>query len=259
MADDADKPIESAEKAYAEASAALPVKVEPVKPVEAKPATEPVAMKAEPTTAKPAAEPKAIKLTSKTVKTVPTASGKVKKAKPARKVAKTAKVPKVAKVAKAPKPTITELKDKIMATAKTPDFTKTITDTVGEFQKRAKEAYEKGAEMSAEATEFAKGNVEALVESSKILAAGVQDLGKTYAEEAKSAYETASADLKELVAVKSPTELFQLQSKLLRRNLDSFMSFGSKNTETVVKLASETFAPISGRVSLAAEKLAKVA
>lgn len=159
----------------------------------------------------------------------------------------------------ASKPTIPELKDKIMATAKSTDFSKTVTDTAGEFQRRTREAYDKGAALSAEATEFAKGNVEALVESGKILAAGVQDLGKTYADDAKSAYETATADLKELAAVKSPTELFQLQAKLLRRNFDTLVAYTSKNTEAAVKLANESFAPLSGRVSLAAEKVAKVA
>jgi phasin family protein len=159
----------------------------------------------------------------------------------------------------APKTTIPELKEKIMATAKSTDFSKTVTDTVGELQRRTKEAYDKGAELSAEATEFAKGNIEALVESGKIFAARAQDLGKTYAEDAKSAYETATADLKELAAVKSPTDLFQLQARLLRRNFDTLVAYTSKNTEAAVKLANESFAPLSGRVSLAAEKIAKVA
>jgi phasin family protein len=158
-----------------------------------------------------------------------------------------------------PKPTITELKEKIMASAKTPDFTKPVTDAVAEIQTKAKAAYEKGTETLAEATEFAKGNVEALVESGKIYAAGVQDLGKDYVEEAKSAYETLTADLKEMAAIKSPTELFQLQGKIARRNFDALVATSSKNTEAFVKLANDAFAPLSGRVNLAAEKLAKVA
>ena len=146
-----------------------------------------------------------------------------------------------------------------MATAKTTDFTKPVTEAIGEIQSKAKVAYEKGTEALTEATEFAKGNVEAFVESGKILAAGAQDLGKGYVEEAKSAYETLSADLKEMAAIKSPTELFQLQGKIARRNFDAFVANSSKTTEAVLKLANDSFAPISGRVNLAAEKLAKVA
>ena len=85
------------------------------------------------------------------------------------------------------------------------------------------------------------------------------DFGKSYVEEAKSAYETLTGDLKELAAVKSPAELFQLQAKLARRNFDTLVAYSSKNTDAALKLANETFAPISGRISLAAEKISKAA
>jgi phasin family protein len=146
-----------------------------------------------------------------------------------------------------------------MATAKTTDFTKPITDVMSDAQAKAKAAFDKSAEFAAEATEFAKGNVEALVESGKVYAAGVQDLSKGYVEEARSAFETLTADVKEFAAVKTPLELFQLQSKLARRNFDALVAYGSKNTDAVIKLASESFAPISGRISLAAEKISKAA
>lgn len=205
----ADKPNDSADKAYAAASAAAAPKAEPAKPV---------------------------------------AATQIKKA-----------APEVPALPPTPKPTLTELKEKIMASAKTPDFSKTITDAFGEMQTRAKTAYEKSTEMAGEATEFAKGNVEALVESSKILAAGLQDIGKTCADEAKDAYETISADMKDMAAVKSPTELFQLQGKLMRRNFDAMVAYGSKSSEAMMKLANDSFAPLTGRMSVAAEKIAKVA
>ena len=162
--------------------------------------------------------------------------------------------------------TVTELKEKIMATKTTNtagDFTgmmsKSMTDAVAEMQAKAQEAYDKGTGMVAEMTELAKGNVEALVESSKIMAAGVQDLGKTYAEEAKSAYELLTADMKEMAAVKSPTELFQLQGKILRRNFDAMVATTSKGSESAMKLANDVFAPLSARVNLAVEKMSKAA
>jgi phasin family protein len=255
MADDADTKPDAAEKAYAEAAAAVPVKAEP-----AKPAIEPKAVK--PVVLKPAA-PVAVKPVAKAAKPAPAkkiAPVAVKAPAPKKKTAKPAPVAVIA--APAPiktNPTITQLKEKIMASAKTPDFTKTVTDTVSEMQARAKAAYEKSTEMATEATEFAKGNVEALVESGKILAAGVQDLGKGYADDAKSAYETVTADMKEMASIKSPTDLFQLQGKLMRRNFETLMAYSSKSSEAVTKLANDTFAPLSGRVSLAAEKISKVA
>ena len=259
MAESPDNAVKSAEDAYAAAAAeAKPAKPE-IAGVEAapaaidQPATDAASAKA------PKSKPAARKVPAKK-------TSKLANKKPAAKVSRTISKPRrlpapkpKASAANAPRFTVTELKEKIMATAKTTDFTKPITDAVSELQSKAKTAYDKSAALAAEATEFAKGNVEAVVESTKVYAAGVQDLGKTYAEEAKSAFETMTADIKELAAVKSPAELFQLQAKLARRNFDALVAYGSKNTDAVSKLASEAFAPISGRISLAAEKISKAA
>lgn len=150
---------------------------------------------------------------------------------------------------------ILTLKDISMTT----DFTATMTDAVTEVQAKLQTAYDKSSTMVAEMTDLAKGNVEAVVESTKLFAAGVQDMGKSYADEAKSAYETATADIKEMAAIKSPTELFQLQGKIMRRNFDMFVAATSKTSDAAMKLASEAMAPISGRVNLTAEKLVQAA
>ena len=154
---------------------------------------------------------------------------------------------------------ISQPKAKAMTKTTTEDFTAKITTAVAEAQDKAKAAFEKGQSVFAEAGEFTKGNVEALVESGKILAAGLQTLGKDYVAEGKTAFETMTADVKELAAVKSPTDFFKLQGEILRRNFDAVVASGSKHSEVVVKLAGDTFAPISTRVSLAVEKVKKAA
>lgn len=161
------------------------------------------------------------------------------------------------KAAKA-KPTPPKSKDKIMA--QTPiDFTAAFKTAFADFQDKAKAAYEKGTATFGEANEFAKGNVEALVESGKILATGLQELGTTLTAESRTAFETLTAEAKELAAVKSPTEFFQLQSNLLRKHFDTMVAQTSKSTEAVMKLANDAFSPISTRVSLAVEKVSKAA
>ena len=274
MAESADKAAESAEKAYAAAaekvklassepakSEAAPAKDEPApaaEPAKAAPApaTRPVVAKAAPkkVVAKKKAAPK--KVVAKSVKKPAARAKPVAGKKPV--VAKKA-APKAKPAASKPEPTITELKEKIMATAKTPDFMKTMTDAMSEMQAKAKEAYEKSTSYAGEMTDFAKGNVDAMVESGKVLSAGMQDMGKTVVDDAKSAYETVSADLKDMASIKSPSELFQLQGKLARRNFDAMVAFSSKTGESMMKLYSDAFAPISGRVSLAAEKISKAA
>lgn len=156
-------------------------------------------------------------------------------------------------------PTVSQLKDKIMATTKTADFTATITAAVTEAQEKAQAAFEKGSAAFGDANEFAKGNVEALVESSKILASGLQELGSSMVAESKSAFETLTADIKEFSAVKSPADFMKLQSELLRRSFDSVMAYGSKQSEAMLKLAGDAAAPISTRVAIAADTVRKAA
>ena len=124
-----------------------------------------------------------------------------------------------------------------------------------EFTAKAKAAAEKGAKAFEELNEFNKGNVEALVESGKIAAKGFETLGQDYADYARKQFETATAAFKGFAAVKSPTELFKLQSDYVRGQFDSFVAESSKNTEAVIKLAGDVAKPISNRVALAAEKI----
>lgn len=242
MAEAADKGTDSAEKAYAEASA----QAKPAAPAQASAKDKVAAQEAMP---KPVVKP-----APKSKKTKKTTSSSKVSAKPAPK-------PKKALTPQAPpaQPTITQLKEKIMASSKNTDFTKTLSDMMSDMQSRAQTAYEKSSEITGEMSDFAKGNVEAMVEAGKLLAAGMQNMGKTYVEDAKSAYETVTGDLKEVAAVKSPSELFQLQGKLARRNFDAMVAFSSKQTESMLKLANESFAPISSRMSVAAEKISKAA
>ncbi len=274
----------AAEKAYAQAADAVGLKK-----ADAEPATPAAAPAAGP--APKAATPKIDAAVSKAK-----AAPKPAKPKPAKKVARKAKAAsarKVAKKAAAPKkiaaperlaakpvakaagrtaktvaakvstkpalPTITTLKDMIMATAKTTDFTKTVKESAAEAQTRAKAAYDKLQAYAGEMTEFTKGNVEAIVESSKILGTGVQTLARGEVEAAKGAFETITADIKAMVAVKSPTDLFKLQGEIARRNFDALVARTSKNAEVSMKLANDAFAPLSGRISLAAEKISKAA
>lgn len=244
------KAAAAAEKAYAAAAAQT----------EAKPA---VAAKAEPVKAA-APAPKAAAAKPAAKKAAPAKKATVKKVAVKKAAAPKAAVKKTVKAAAKPvaaKAPIAQFKDTIMAKTKTTteDFTAKVQDAVAEAQDRAKVAYEKGQALFGEAGEFTKGNVEAMVASGKILAAGLQEIGKDYVAEGKTAIETVQADIKQLAAVKSPADFFKLQGEILRRNFDAAVATGSKHSEKVVKLANDAFAPISTRVSVAIEKVKQAA
>jgi len=154
---------------------------------------------------------------------------------------------------------VTKLKDTIMATAQNTDLTAQAKEMASDMQDRLKMAYAKTGELAGDVNEFNKANVDAIVESGKIFFAGAQELAKDNVETGKTVVETVTADAKKMAAVKSPTELMQLQGELARRNFDALVSYGSQRTEAWVKLYNDAFAPISNRVSVAAEKITKAA
>ena len=80
-------------------------------------------------------------------------------------------------------------------------------------------------------------------------------MGQDAAEYGRKHFEGATAALKSLSSVKTPSDFFKLQSDYVRSAFDSIVAETSKNTESLVKLAGEVAQPISNRVALAAEKI----
>lgn len=128
-----------------------------------------------------------------------------------------------------------------------------------EMNEKAKTAMEKSAKAMEEMGELAKGNLEAMVESSKIAAKGVESMSQEAVEFSRKSFEKSSATFKSFAAVKSPTEFFQLQSELLSSALDSMASAAAKNSETMLKLAGEVSQPISNRVAIVSERIKALA
>lgn len=279
----ADSPV----PAIAEAAVEVPAVVEAVA-VEA-----PVALEA-PVAAEPAQSPLAFPAKAERA-AAPGEAAPAKAPEPKSKPAAVKKAPKQAKPAKAVVPVakpaaettfttkpVQFIKETIMPAKKTTaDFIKTVKTTAADVQAKAKVlaadvqskakvaaadvqakakvAYAKGSEVAGEAAEFTKGNVGAVVASGKILGAGLQELGKTYAAEGKVTFETVTTDVKKISEVKSPVEFLQTQSAILRRNFDHAVEFNTKTGETLINLFGSAFAPLSARASLVVEKVKKAA
>lgn len=129
----------------------------------------------------------------------------------------------------------------------------------GDVNERAKVAVEKGTKLLEEATELTKGNVEAIVASSKIAAKGVETLGQDAAEFGRKSFEQASAALKGLAEAKSPTDFFRLQSDYAKSAFDSLVAESNKVSEAVIKLAGDVTQPLTNRYSVAAERVKSLA
>jgi phasin family protein len=153
--------------------------------------------------------------------------------------------------------TMTDTMAKIQDTAKkfTGDAGARTQAMFGDISSKAKGAYEKSVKLTEEFSEFQKGNVEAIVESSKLAAKAAETLGQNAADYARKSYETGTAAFKTFASAKSPTELFKLQSDYLKSYFDSAVAEGTKATEAWLKLAGDVAQPLSNRVAVAVEKV----
>lgn len=125
----------------------------------------------------------------------------------------------------------------------------------GDVNERAKTAIERNTRIADEFTDLGKGNVEALVTSSKIAAKGVETLGQEVAEFGRKSFEEASAALKSFAEIKSPADLFRMQGDFARTQFDSLVAESSKLSETMLKLAGDVMEPLSSRYSVNAERV----
>ena len=129
----------------------------------------------------------------------------------------------------------------------------------GDMNDRAKGMIEKTTKMSEEMVELTKGNVEALVASARVAAKGSEAFVQDAAEYGKKSFESATSAFKSFAAVKSPTELFQLQSDYAKTAFDSAVAEASKVSEGMLKLIGEMVQPLSSRYAVASEKMKAVA
>jgi phasin family protein len=125
----------------------------------------------------------------------------------------------------------------------------------GDLNGRAKDVMSKGTKAVEDMVEFSKGNIEALVASGRVAAKGTEEIAKYSAEYGRKMIEDANATAKQFAAVKSPTEFFQLQSEVAKKNLDSMVAEASKFTEHYMKLIGEIAQPLQNRAAVAVEKV----
>ncbi|HEX8063565.1 MAG TPA: phasin family protein [Allosphingosinicella sp.] len=125
----------------------------------------------------------------------------------------------------------------------------------GDVNERARTQIERNTRVAEELTELSKGNVEAFVASTKVVAKGLETVGQEVAEYSRKSFEDASAALKSFTEVKSATDFFRLQSDFARSQFDGLVAESSRLSETMIKLAGDVAEPLASRYSVAAERV----
>ena len=128
-----------------------------------------------------------------------------------------------------------------------------------DFNEKAKASVEKSTKAIEELSDIAKGNVEALVESGKIAAKGIETLGQEAVDYSRKSFEKATASLKSFSTVKTPTEFFQLQSQLFSSSFDELTKEAAKSSEALIKLAGDVAQPLTARVTVVTDKVKSLA
>ena len=120
---------------------------------------------------------------------------------------------------------------------------------------KSKETIEQGMKSLDEMSTMAKGNVEALLASTKAATAGLEAIAHQVADFSRKSFEETTAAARAMTTVKTPNELMQLQSDFAKTQFDAAVAELSKLSETMVKLAGEVFEPVQNRVALATDKI----
>ena len=96
---------------------------------------------------------------------------------------------------------------------------------------------------------FNKDNSEAFVKSSTAAYKGIEVLTKTAQELATKTASKGDAALKSLLAVKSPTELADLQTRLTREAIEASLADSRKLVELASSVYSAAIAPLNERIT----------
>jgi len=134
-------------------------------------------------------------------------------------------------------------------------MTDTMQNTAETMQAKAEDAMGKGKQAFDDMTAFGQGNVEAMVESTRVAFKGMEAMAQARAAFAKQSFDATVQTLKSMAEVRSPADLFKLQGEYLRTSMDALVAETSRSTEATLKLVGEIAQPIQNRVAIAAEKV----
>lgn len=120
---------------------------------------------------------------------------------------------------------------------------------------QAKDAVESSMKSLDEMTEVARGNVEAMMAAARVAAAGFETLAAHLSDVSRRSFESTTTTARAMASVKSPNELFQMQSEFAKAQFDSAVSEFSKLTEMMVKMSGEVMEPVQNRVAITTDKI----
>ncbi len=127
--------------------------------------------------------------------------------------------------------------------------------TLDQVASKSREAVEQGMKSVDEMAGMAKGNVEAMLASSRAATQGIEAIAKQVSDFSRKSFEEVTAAARAMTTVKTPNELMQLQNDFAKTQFDAAVAEMSKLSETMVKLMGEVFEPMQARATIAGDKM----
>jgi phasin family protein len=134
-----------------------------------------------------------------------------------------------------------------------------VANNIEKTQTEMKTNMDKAMKTAEEFVTFGQGNIEAVMKSSQIWMTGLQDMSKAFAATAQAQMEETVSTMKTLAGLRSIKDAIDLQTSFARTSFEKALSETGKITEHSLKLAEQTLAPITARVTFAVEKFGKAA
>jgi len=131
--------------------------------------------------------------------------------------------------------------------------------TMEQIAGKSREAVETGMKQVDELVGVARGNVEAMLASSRAATAGLEAIAHQVADFSRKSFEETTAAARAMTTVKTPNELMQLQNDFAKTQFDHAIAEMSKLSETMVKLMGEVFEPIQKSATVATDKVKAMA
>lgn len=118
---------------------------------------------------------------------------------------------------------------------------------------KSKDAMEKGIKTVNAMTEMNRGNVEALLDSSRVAMSGLQVMASNVADYSRQSFERANAVAPSIARARTVPELMQLQYDVARAEFANAVAEYSKLSQSMFQTMSAMLEPLQKRVVSVAE------
>ena len=118
---------------------------------------------------------------------------------------------------------------------------------------KSREAMEQSMKTVGVVTEMTRGNVDALLESSRAAAGGMQVIAQEVADYGKQTFERTTAAGRTMALARTAPELIQLQSEFARTEFTTAIAEYSKLSQTMFQTMTAMFEPLQKQAITAAQ------